>query len=124
MDLIEANKARLQETPDLYRRRQAIVEHPFGVIKRQWDFYYIMTKRSIKHASSDVGMIFTAYNLRRTFNILDKNLLKAYLKGLGLYFWPFQRPFKAIFRHSGFLGWESGFFVRLFFGMLKCQKMV
>jgi hypothetical protein len=38
MDLIEANKARLQETPDLYRRRQAIVEHPFGVIKRQWDF--------------------------------------------------------------------------------------
>jgi ABC-type arginine transport system ATPase subunit len=45
-----------------------------------------MTKRSIKHASSDVGMIFTAYNLRRIFNILDKILLKAYLKGLGLYF--------------------------------------
>jgi hypothetical protein len=64
------------------------------------------------------------HNLRRILNILDKNLLKAYLKGLGLYFWPFQRPFKAIFRHSGFLGWESEFFVRLFFGMLKCQKMV
>jgi hypothetical protein len=109
MDLIQANKARLQKNLDLYRRRQAIVEHPFGVIKRQWDFYYIMTKRSIKHASSDVGMIFTAYNIRRTFNILDKNLLKAYLKGLGLYFWPFQRPFKAVFRHSGFLGWEPGF---------------
>jgi hypothetical protein len=45
-----------------------------------------MTKRSIKHASSDVEMIFTAYNLRRIFNILDKILLKAYLKGLGLYF--------------------------------------
>ena len=86
MDLIEANKARLQETPDLYRKRQAVVEHPFGVIKRRWDFYYIITKKSIKHASSDVGMIFTAYNLRRTFNILDKILLKAYTKGLGLYF--------------------------------------
>jgi transposase len=109
MDLIEANKARLQETPDLYRRRQAIVEHPFGVIKRQWDFYYIMTKRSIKHASSDVGMIFTAYNLRRTFNILGKNLLKAYLKALGLYFWPFQQRFRAVFGHSGFLGWEPEF---------------
>jgi hypothetical protein len=93
----------------LYRRRQAIVEHPFGVIKRQWDFYYIMTQKSIKHATSDVGMIFTAYNLGRIFNILDKNQLKAYLKALGLYFWPFQRPFKAIFRHSGFLGWESKF---------------
>jgi hypothetical protein len=86
MDLIEANKARLQENPDLYRRRQAIVEHPFGVIKRQGDFYYIITKRSIKHATSDVGMIFTAHNLRRTFNILDINLLNVYLKGLSLDF--------------------------------------
>jgi hypothetical protein len=122
MDLIEANKARLQETPDLYRRRQAIVEHPFGVIKRQWDFYYIMTKRSIKHASSDVGMIFTAYNLRRIFNILDKNLLKAYLKGLGLYFWPFQRPFKAVFGHSGFLGWEPEFLCAFSVECLNVKK--
>jgi hypothetical protein len=30
--------------------RQAIVEHPYGVIKRQWDFYYIMTKKTIKRA--------------------------------------------------------------------------
>jgi hypothetical protein len=95
--LIDANKNRLQQNPDLYRRRQAIVEYPFGVIKRQWDFYYIMTKRSIKHASSDVGMNFTAYNLRRSFNILDKNLLKAYLKALGSSFSFFQRPFNAIF---------------------------
>jgi hypothetical protein len=42
-----------------------------------------MNKRGIQHASSDVGMIFTVYNLRRTFNILDLNLLKAYLKRLG-----------------------------------------
>jgi hypothetical protein len=90
--------------------------------KRQWDFNYITTKRSIKHASSDVGMIFTAYNLRRIFNILDKNQLKTYLKALGLYFWPFQRRFKAVFGHSGFLGWEPEF-LRLSSGMLKCQKM-
>jgi hypothetical protein len=90
-----------------------------GVVVKKMKFFY-MNKRGIQHASSDVGMIFTAYNLRRILNILDKNLLKAYLKGLGHYFWPFQRPFKAIFRHSGFLGWESEFFVRLFFGMLKC----
>lgn len=48
MNLIDANKKRLNENMELYRRRQAIVEHPFGVIKRQWDFYYIMTKKSIK----------------------------------------------------------------------------
>jgi hypothetical protein len=122
MDLIEANKARLQEKPDLYRKRQAIVEHPFGVIKRQWDFYYIMTKRSIKHASSDVGMIFTAYNLRRIFNILDKNQLKTYLKALGLYFWPFQRSFKAIFGYSGFLGWEPEFLCAFSVACLNVKK--
>jgi hypothetical protein len=122
MDLIEANKARLQENLDLYRRRQAIVEHPFGVIKRQWDFYYIMTKKSIKHASSDVGMIFTAYNLRRIFNILDKNQLKTYLKALGLYFWPFQRSFKAIFGYSGFLGWEPEFLCAFSVACLNVKK--
>ena len=46
MDLIEANKKRLNEQMELYRKRQAIVEHPYGVIKRQWDFYYIMTKNN------------------------------------------------------------------------------
>ncbi|MFV5703889.1 IS1182 family transposase, partial [Flavobacterium sp. XS2P12] len=71
---------------EIYRRRQAIVEHPYGVIKRQWDFYYIMTKKTIKHASADVGLIFSAYNLRRIFNLIDQNLLKQYLKVLAQYF--------------------------------------
>src|SRR5690554_2606983 len=94
MDLIQANKDRLNNQLELYRKRQAIVEHPYGVIKRQWDFYYIMTKKTIAHATADVGLIFTAYNLRRIFNILDKNTLKAYLKGFGLYFWALKSYFK------------------------------
>jgi hypothetical protein len=48
-------------------------------------FYYIMTKKTIKHASADVGLIFTA-NLRRIFNLIDPNLLKQYLKALRCYF--------------------------------------
>ena len=98
MDLIEANKKRLNENLELYRKRQAIVEHPFGVIKRQWDFYYIMTKKSIKHAKADVGMIFTAYNLRRIFNLVDKNLLQKYLKELGALFFGLKALLKAILR--------------------------
>jgi ABC-type arginine transport system ATPase subunit len=80
MDLIDANKKRLQENMEIYRRRQAIVEHPFGIIKRQWDFYYIMTKRSIKYASADVGMVFTVYNLRRIFNLIPQKDLANYFK--------------------------------------------
>ncbi len=96
MDLIEANKKRLTEQMALYRRRQAIVEHPYGVIKRQWDFYYIMTKKTIAHATADVGLIFTAYNLRRIFNLVSQEELKAYFKKLGHCFYQLKHQFKAI----------------------------
>lgn len=97
-DLIDANKQRQIQNMELYRKRQAIVEHPYGVIKRQWGFYYIMTKKSMKHASADVGLIFTAYNLRRIFNLIGKNQLKEYLKGLALLFLAIITHFKAIGR--------------------------
>jgi hypothetical protein len=92
MDLIDANKKRLRENLHQYRKRQAIVEHPFGTIKRQWDFYYIMTKKTLKHATADVGLIFTAYNLRRLFNLIDPKLLKTYLEGLAALFLGFWGP--------------------------------
>lgn len=96
MDLIDANKKRMQENMEVYRKRQAIVEHPFGVIKRQWDFYYVMTKKTMKHASADVGLIFTSYNLRRIFNLIDQNLLKKFLGELGFLFLILSKHFKAI----------------------------
>jgi len=100
-DLIFENKQRMDKNKEVYRRRQAIVEHPFGIIKRQWDFYYIMTKKSIKRASADVGLIFTAFNLRRILNLVDKSLLKAYLKGLALYYMVITAHFK-LFRQPLF----------------------
>jgi len=94
-DLIYENKVRIENNYEIYRKRQAIVEHPYGVIKRQWDFYYIMTKKTIQHASADVGLIFTAYNLRRIFNLIDQNELKQYLKVLALLFGIIKALFKA-----------------------------
>jgi hypothetical protein len=84
--VIYQNKVRIENNYEIYRKRQAIEEHPYGVIKREWGFYYIMTKKTIKHTSADVGLIFTAYNLRRIFNLIDPNLLKQYLKVLRCYF--------------------------------------
>ena len=95
-DLIYENKVRIENNYETYRRRQAIVEHPYGVIKRQWDFYYIMTKKTIKHASADVGLIFSAYNLRRIFNLIDQNLLKQYLKLLAWFIPALKAFFKAL----------------------------
>lgn len=77
---VNQNKERIQDNKEYYRRRQAIVEHPYGTIKRQWGFNYILTKKYIERASADVGLMFVAYNLRRLFNILDKNAVKEYFR--------------------------------------------
>jgi len=76
----ERNRKNKEEKEQLYRRRQTIVEHPFGTIKRQWGFSYILTKQGINRASADVGFMFIAYNLRRIGNILTMNVLKEYLR--------------------------------------------
>ena len=63
------------------------MEHPYGTIKRQWGFNYILTKKGIARASSDVGFMFIAYNLRRIGKILTLEVLKEYLKAVAsMYF--------------------------------------
>lgn len=95
--LLEKNKQRVKEHYETYRLRQAIVEHPFGIIKRQWGFDHIMTKKTIKRASADVGLIYIAFNLRRIFNILPQNELKKYLRELNFYFSCFIRHLDAFY---------------------------
>ncbi|MGD0331475.1 MAG: IS1182 family transposase [Nitrososphaeria archaeon] len=85
-DYYERNRRNTLEKEHLYKRRQAIVEHPFGTIKRQWGFCYILTKKGISRASSDVGLMLIAYNLRRIVNILTRDQLKEYLRILVLVF--------------------------------------
>ena len=74
---IEQNKLNIEANKELYKKRQAIVEHPYGILKRQWGFYYILTKKGKKRASADVECMFIAYNLRRILNILDQNHLRS-----------------------------------------------
>lgn len=83
---LEMNKINIENNKELYKKRQSIVEHPYGTIKRQWGFSYILTKKGKSRASSDVGFMFIAYNLRRLMNILDTEMLKKYLRMLVLLF--------------------------------------
>ncbi len=77
---IQHNKEQVELNKALYKRRQAIVEHPYGTIKRQWGFSYIMTKRSSQRASADVGLMMIAYNLRRIVNIIGIEQFRKYLE--------------------------------------------
>jgi transposase len=85
-DYYERNRKNTLEKEKLYKRRQAIVEHPYGTLKRQWGFSYILTKKGMNRASSDVGLMFIAYNLRRIGNILTRDRLMEYLRILVLMF--------------------------------------
>lgn len=93
---IEKNKQNIDNNEKLYKRRQAIVEHPYGVIKRQWGFYYVTTKKGIRRASADVGLMFTAYNLRRLMNIIDKNVFKMFLEQLARIYFGIKALLKVI----------------------------
>jgi transposase len=81
---LERNKEAIENNPKLYKQRQAIVEHPFGTMKRSWGFNHIMTKKGIKRASADVGFIFIAYNLRRMISIIGIKELKKRLRAFCL----------------------------------------
>ena len=83
---VDQNKRNIKEAPATYKKRQAIIEHTYGTIKRQWGFSYICTKKGMKRASADVGLMFSALNLRRLMNSIEKNALKKFLRELGLLF--------------------------------------
>ena len=78
--VFERNRQNIAAQPDLYKRRQAIVEHPFGTIKRQWGYSYVLTRKGMERASADVGLMLVAYNLRRILHIVGLARLLAYAK--------------------------------------------
>jgi transposase len=94
----EVNLRNYEEKEQLYKRRQAIVEHHYGTLKRQWGFSYILTKKGISRAGADVGLMFIAYNLRRIGNILTMEVLKEYLRILVSVFLTFYDLLRGILR--------------------------
>lgn len=77
------NKDRMQTTAgkNIYKKRQAIVEHPFGTIKRQWDCSYTLLK-GLEKVNGEFAIVFTCYNLRRAVSILSVETLLQRLKTL------------------------------------------
>ena len=74
-----ANRLRVLNNRDKYKRRQAIVEHPFGTIKRSWGFYYTLLKGKEK-VNGEYSLVFLAYNMRRAVSILGINGLLKRIK--------------------------------------------
>ncbi|AHM59323.1 transposase IS1182 family protein [Flammeovirgaceae bacterium 311] len=77
--VIKSNNLRLIRQKEVYRKRQAIVEHPFGTIKRSWGYTYTLMKGLAK-VNGELGLIFTCYNLRRAVSILGVDRLIKLMK--------------------------------------------
>ena len=93
--VFELNRQNIAASPELYKRRQAIVEHPFGTIKRQWGYSYVLTKRGMGRAAADVGLMLVAYNLRRIFNIVGLERLLTYFGASLSVLWLLSARFRA-----------------------------
>lgn len=112
-ELVDNNKKRITQNKELYRKRQQIVEHPYGTIKRQWGFSYILTKKGIKRASADVGLIMTAYNFRRIVNIIGIKRLNEYLKARLAPFFEKMSLKNSILCYLNLLGYQIKVIVRI-----------
>ena len=78
-DNMDHNDAEVAARKQEYRRRQAIVEHPFGTIKRQWGFTHTNLK-SLMKVNGEFGLILLCYNLKRVLSIMGAEELKKALK--------------------------------------------
>ena len=68
-DAVDINDNNIKQNPHYYKRRQAIVEHPFGTIKRHWGYTHTLLK-GLPKVNGEMNLIMFCYNFMRTKNIL------------------------------------------------------
>jgi transposase len=88
-EVIDENNKRVDANAALCKKRQQIVEHPFGTIKRGWGYSYTLL-RSIKKVNAEMAIIFTMYNLRRAISVLGITELLNRLKKWKPSFYSFK----------------------------------
>ena len=71
---VDALDKRFLKCKGEYKKRQEIVEHPFGTIKWVWGFDRYLT-RGIQSADAENALVFTAYNMRRAINMIGVDKL-------------------------------------------------
>lgn len=71
---------RTAENADMYKKRQRLVEHPFGTIKRNLGFSYFLTRRT-ESVRAESHMHFLIYNMKRVINIIGTEKLIGILQG-------------------------------------------
>ena len=77
--VLEAVQRRLDEHPEMMRRRRETVEHPFGTIKAWMGSTHFQMK-TLKKVATEMALHVLAYNLKRVINIIGIAPLIAAIK--------------------------------------------
>src|SRR5688572_23355306 len=81
-------KTEVLSNPGYYKLRQRIIEHQFGILKRQWGFSFTLMAGKV-NVLSEVNLLMMVYNLSRSISILGLNELKKKLNGFSTCFLTF-----------------------------------
>lgn len=99
---VEQNNQRVKQNPDYYKQRQQLAEHPWGTLKRQRGFDYVLT-RGKKCVLGEVSLVFIGYNLTRMMSIAQEispkgglALLKKLIEGIMALLWCKRACLKTI----------------------------
>jgi len=68
--LMEAMAARVKAQPEKMKLRKALVEHPFGTIKRALGYSYFLVK-GLEMVRAEWTLMTLAYNFKRVFNLVS-----------------------------------------------------
>ena len=76
-DVAERHQTRMHNSKGIMRRRGALVEHPFGTLKRRagWDHFLM---RGLKKSTGEFSLMVLGYNFTRVLNILGIDTLRDY----------------------------------------------
>lgn len=73
-EALERSDRRLQDRPEMMKKRKAAVEHPFGTLKRTMDHGYFLT-RGRESAWTEFSLSALAYNIKRALTIVGVGAL-------------------------------------------------
>ena len=62
-------KVHIFQNKEIVRQRKAIVEHPFGTVKRAMGISYLLLKGNQK-VEGEIALAFRAFNLKRAIHIM------------------------------------------------------
>jgi transposase len=79
-EVIEQIVENTRSQSDIYKQRAAIVEHPFGTIKRHLGYTYFLT-RGLASVGTETNLICLAYNFKRMIKIKGvKDLVRLFIE--------------------------------------------